>query len=162
MATQFSFSEALQLAIEREKESQALYQRLSKKTSNEEIKKIYNFLYSQEVVHEAFFTTILQNTTPEPFPRSAAENEHVIYIIDQLNNTKISARFYEEQLDNPEAALNYAITRETDAIIFYVGLKELMLPEDQEKITEIIWQEARHAIILSNLRHKILGRNLKL
>jgi len=104
----------------------------------------------------------LHNTPAEKYPRPAAEDENATYIIEQLNATKVSAKISEEDLSNIHTAFDFAISREKDAIIFYVGLRELMQPEDQEQITGIIWQEAKHAIIINNLREKIFSNKIKL
>lgn len=160
MTLQFSFNEALKFAISREKESQALYKNLSAKTSNPEVKDIFDLLYKQEVKHEMIFSEILSKTLPDVALRPSEDDTVITYIIDELNANKSPGEDALEPLDAPIIALEFAISREKDAIIFYTGLRELVAAEDREKINGIIWEEARHALIISNFRQKFLNNQI--
>lgn len=155
MSKIFYLSELLKFAIERETESFDLYTHMSEETKNSELKGLFHTLAEQETKHKMFYTSMLEHTPKESTPRAAPEgDEYMSYIKSLISSQRTMKPLSAEQLEDPIQALNYAIGREKDAVLFYTGLKHYVPKESHSKVDLIIHEEMRHASILTAVKER--------
>ncbi|MFA7576463.1 MAG: ferritin family protein [Candidatus Muiribacteriota bacterium] len=158
----FNALEIIEMAKKIERNGAAFYKLASEKVINPEAKQLLNDLASMEQVHEMVFED-LKNYLPDDqawtkhevdtdgqlfsYLESMADN-----IIYDLKNDKM-----EEHIKSIEAIFKYAIEKEKQSVLYYLGIKELV-PEalGKDKISEIIKEEMKHVAILSDAKKKYL------
>jgi Rubrerythrin. len=59
-----------------------------------------------------------------------------------------------EEIKDTKSALDFAIQRELDSILFYHEIRELVLETQKKMVNEIIREERKHFEILSQIRKK--------
>lgn len=148
MAEKYSLQEIVIFAIEIEKEGIIFYDKMSKKTSNIKLKKVFQKLESEEKEHQKKFERILKSLGPdknEYFFHS--ENVYLGYlhaIIEKniFDKSKIDQIINEMKSDIE--AINHAIVKEEDSIKFYENMKELTPKKNIPTIDIIISEEQLH------------------
>jgi rubrerythrin len=151
----FYLSELLKFAIEREVESFDLYTHMAEHSKDSELKSLFSKLAEQETKHKAFYTEMLEHTASEHSPRAPAEgDEYMAYIKNLISSQRTVPSLSEEQLHDPIQALDYAIGREKDSILFYTGLKHYVPEASHDKVDVIIHEEMKHASILTKVKEQ--------
>jgi rubrerythrin len=59
-------------------------------------------------------------------------------------------------LDNLQEILDFAISREKDAVLFYTGLENYVPEEHTVTVRDIIKEEASHIVKLSKLQKRLI------
>jgi len=147
MTTLFHLSEILKFAIEKEQESQALYVHLAQATTNEKLKKTFTELAQAEKQHEKLYEQMMHTTEKWSSTQDTAEFDDYMRELIASSRTSVAT----PSLADMHAALNYALAREKDSILFYAGLANYVPPKDRENIHAIIREEVKHATILNKL-----------
>lgn len=140
----FYLSEVVKFAIEKEKESYALYKELEEKSSTKEAKELFYTLMQEEKSHEIFYSQLLSHTSKEQTPRVKEDEEYDAYMQELIRANRSVTPLNLEKLTDIKIALDYAAAREKDSILFYVGLKNYLPSHDREKIDTIIKEESKH------------------
>jgi rubrerythrin len=148
----FYLSEILKFAIEKEKESEALYKALSGKVSVKEMKDLFHQLMLEEVQHEDFYTKLLAATPKEQTPRVKEDAEYEAYMQEMIRESRFTPPLNLEKLTDMKVAIDYGIAREKESVLFYVGLKNYLPSHEEEKIDVIIKEETQHMIKLLLLK----------
>ena len=144
MTKLFYLSEVVKFAIEKEKESIALYKKLAENVNSKAEKAMFHLLMQEEKNHEDFYTKLL-NTVPKEQSAGVEENaEYEAYMQEMIAASRSVSTLSLDKLIDIKVALDYAAAREKDSILFYVGLKNHLPAPDQSKIDTIIKEEAKH------------------
>ena len=138
MTKLFYLSEIIKFAVEKEKESVALYKNLSEKTSAKNTKNLFHQLMLEEEKHEDFYTKLLSATPKEQSPGVTENAEYEAYMRELIRASRSIHSPDAQKLTDTKFALDYAIAREKDSILFYVGLKNYLHTHDKTKIDIII------------------------
>jgi len=152
MAQIFYLHEVVQFAIEKEKESEMLYQKLASKTWSQEAKNLFENLLQQERKHEEFYTKMLAKVDAEQTPGVHENEEYKAYMQELIAASRKARPFSDDELADPRKAIDCAMGRERDSIVFYIGLQHYVRSADQGNIEVIIKEEARHLALLANLK----------
>ncbi|EKE01536.1 MAG: rubrerythrin [uncultured bacterium] len=144
MTKLFYLSEIVKFAIEKEKESIALYKELSEKVSNNNMKDLFHQLMLDEEKHEDFYVNLLKTVPQEQSPGVKENEEYDAYMQELIFTSRAVPHLRLENLTDIKSALDYAAAREKDSIVFYVGLKNYLPEHNKEKIDPIINEESRH------------------
>ena len=155
MAKIFYLSEVINFAISKEKESFSLYQDLSNKTNNEDERNLFHQLMQEEKQHEAFYTDLLTAIPKEQTTGVKENEEYDAYMQELISASKSVAVLDLEKNPDIKKIIVYAIAREKDSILFYVGLKNYLPPNNSDKIDIIIRKEAQHMAKLYLLKHSL-------
>ena len=152
MSKVFYPSEIIQFAIEKEQQSVDLYQKLANRARNDEEKALFEKLARDELHHKQFYADILSSVAEEKSPGEQEENEYAAYmrqLIEESRTVKLP-----DDIDTMpfNDILAYAIKREKDSVMFYLGLKQYVPADAQAKVEIIIAEESRHAAVIANLR----------
>jgi rubrerythrin len=152
MTKLFYLSEIVEFAIEKEKESIALYQALSDKASNEDAKDLFHQLMLDEKKHKGFYTELLSTIPQEQSPGVKEDEEYNAYMQELIAAGRSIPPLSLEKLNDIKLAIDYAAAREKDSIVFYVGLKNYIPEFNNEKIDAIIKEESHHIVKLLHLK----------
>lgn len=151
----FYLSEIVKFAIEKEKESVALYKELGDKAGTKDIKDLFHRLMLEEEKHEAFYTKLLGATHKEQSPGVTEDAEYEAYMQELIRTSRSTSSLDPHKFTDMKIVLDYAIAREKDSILFYVGLKNYLPTHDKEKIDFIIKEEAQHVAKLLLLKKQL-------
>ena len=79
-------------------------------------------------------------------------------ILDDISpaNKQVSEEWFAVNVKEPLTAIQYGIGFEKDAILFFNELMTYMMPPHKEKIGELVEEEKKHLIYLSELKKKYI------
>ena len=150
----FYFAEILKFAVEKEIESYDLYRKLGDLSKDEKAKNLFQTLMQEEKKHKAFYENMLSGIETEQYAFAPEdEEEYKLYMETLIATSRGTPAITEAQLNNTMYALDYAISREKDSILFYVGLKNFLPMGQRDKVDAIIAQEGQHMYKLYNFKH---------
>ncbi len=150
----YDISEILQFAIHIEEGGEYFYNRMVEKSDDERLKKIFSWLASEEVVHKRTFSDMLNKIknydSPEAYPEDyfsylKAYTQNIIFKKEDLD-TKI------DSMKDVGDAIDFAIARELEAVLYYKELKEMISKDQHSIIDKIIDEERRHFMRLRALK----------
>jgi rubrerythrin len=152
MTKVFYLSEIVKFAIEKEIESVELYQKLAGSVSKPELQQLFRTLVVEEQKHKAFYSDMLSFVDLQQTPGVHEDDEYTAYMQEMIRAARAVAALTGEQLNDFVRVIDYAIAREKDSILFYVGLKHLVADKDKAAIDKIIYEEGRHIVFLARMR----------
>lgn len=152
----FNAAEVFDVAIQIERNGVAFYRKAAQYASDEAFRKELLDLAEMEQEHEADFTKLKQDlvgdqTDAEWFDRDceAARYLEAFAAGNVFNVTDDASKALTEQ-PTVRDILTFAIERERDSIMFYVGVKELVPKKlGRDKIEAIIKEEMSHIVLLN-------------
>jgi rubrerythrin len=154
MAKLFYLSEIVKFAIEKEKEASILYKELGDKASAKNVKDLFYQLMLEEREHEDFYTKLLGTTPKEQSPGVTEDSEYETYMQELIRASRSTPALDTHQLADMKIALDYAIAREKESILFYVGLKNYLPAHDNKKIDTVVKEESQHMAKLLLLKRQ--------
>jgi rubrerythrin len=157
MAIMFDPSEVFQLAIRIEENGEKFYRSMAEKLQDPQVKELFLFLADEEVGHKNFYKDILSKIdTFEPY--ESYPGEYFSYLRAYANNIIFSEKTFEvklEQIADALSAIDFAIKAELDSILYYQEIKKLVPEKKHVQIDEIIEEERRHFVKLTDIKNKI-------
>jgi rubrerythrin len=158
----FNSDEILEMAIRIEANGAAFYRKAAAMQSGAENKKFLESLAAMEDQHQKTFAEMRKTLTEadkggKVFDPYDEVFQYLASLADTLGgegSPKVAdALTGDETLED---ILRIAVGLEKDAILFYLGLKDMVPPKyGQEKIDDIIREEKRHVAQLTGLLRKI-------
>lgn len=152
MSKLFYLSEIVKFAIEKEQESIELYTKLAEQAEQAEVKAIFQRLVQEEQKHKIFYGKMLEGIKVEQSPGVKEDADYDAYMMDIINSSRQAKALSADDIKNVIVALDYAIAREKDAVLFYTGLKNYVSSDDHPQVNVIIQEEEKHASILAKVK----------
>jgi rubrerythrin len=162
MAIVFNADEIFEMAIRIENNAAAFYRKGASLQSDTENKKFLEGLANMEDQHKKIFTdmrTTLKQKEKDPkvFDPYDEVSQYLAAMADTMGGegspSAADALTGDETL---EEILQTAVGLEKDTILFYLGIKDLIpVQSGQDRIEEIIREERRHVIQLTNVLKKL-------
>ena len=148
----FVASDVLQFAVRMEENGGLFYRKAAELSENAEVKKLFEFLAAEEAVHLKTFESFLSKVTVNP-PAEEYPGQYLAYLHNYIDG-KI---FFTSDDSKPvcfdmACAVDFAIQREMDAILYYTELKAFVSKMDHKIIDKIIDEERRHFAQLSEIK----------
>jgi len=150
----YSVSEIFQFAIKIEENGERFYRSLAKKLDDKELKELFEFLADAEIKHKNTFQDMVAKfenyESQEIYPQ-----EYFTYLQSYVKNTIFDIGQIDEEIErinDPISAFTFAIKMEADSILYYMQIKDLVPKEQHNVIDEIIEEERKHYVDLSELR----------
>jgi rubrerythrin len=144
----FTATEALEMAMEIEKNGEVFYNAVAAKVTNENTKTLFKELAAQEKKHFAFFQKLAGHVQSAPSPSGADYDQYDIYLKATLDNALFSgpdkALAAAEQAQDQKAALQVAIGFEKDTLLFFYDLREMIGEADRKMVDAVIGEEKAH------------------
>jgi len=153
----FEASDIVQIAVRIEENGVNFYKFAEQIAKQEEAKKIFAQLAAAEVQHKKTFEGIFAKMDKTNPPESY-EGEYGAYLRDYVDNNII---FTKEVMDKELAkikdtvsALDFAIKREMDSILYYHEIKRFVPTAQHATLDQIIEEERKHVSMLSAIKQK--------
>ncbi|HNZ64778.1 MAG TPA: ferritin family protein [Smithella sp.] len=151
----FAASDIVEVAIRIEENGVNFYKFAEQLAKKEDEKKLFAGLAQAEVAHKKTFEKIFagmeKNTPPESY-----EGEFSAYLRSYVDNNIIFTKeIMDKQLSNIKStadALDFAIQRELDSILYYHEIKKLVPAGQHEAIEKIIDEERKHFLSLTAMK----------
>eukprot|EP01156_Anaeramoeba_ignava_P010625 Anaeramoba_ignava/a480310_625.p4 GENE.a480310_625~~a480310_625.p4 ORF type:complete len:159 (+),score=41.68 a480310_625:3548-4024(+) len=157
MAT-FNPSEIYQFAIRIEENGEKLYTQMANKFDNEKVKDLFSLLAKEEVGHKAIFKKLLSGFEDYSPPESY-QDEYFQYLKAYADNLVFNFNSFDDDVAKIETladAFYFAIKKEIDTIAYFREMRELVPTGEKDKIEEIIAEERKHVVFLTELKNDLL------
>lgn len=149
----FYLSEILKFAVEKEQQAADLYQKLADQVNDAKNKDIFEGLVRDELEHKAFYAAILSSVPAESSPGVQEGEEYAAYMRQLIESSRTTKPLPIDLSSMPlNDVLDYAIEREKDSVMFYLGLKQYVPKNAKAQVDEIIKEESRHAAVIARLK----------
>jgi rubrerythrin len=162
MAIVFNADEIFEMAIRIENNGAAFYRKAASLQSDTKNQKFLEGLANMEDQHQKIFTEMRTTLTqkdkdPKVFDPYNEVSQYLTAMADTMGGE--GSPSVADSLTGDETLediLRTAVGLEKDAILFYLGIKDLIPHQSgQDRIDEIIKEELRHVVQLSNLLEKL-------
>ena len=144
----FTAAEGLEMAMEIEKNGEVFYNGIAAKSTDTELKVLFEELALQERGHHQVFQKMLGNVTPAMGLPATEYDQYETYLKVALENALFAgpdkALSLAKEAKDGETALRTAMGFEKDTLLFFYDLRDLVSKADQEAITKIILEEKKH------------------
>jgi len=151
----FTAAEALEMAMEIEKNGEAFYNAVAAKSFDPDAKALFEDLAVQEQGHYKAFQKMLKDVSPAPVLPVDIYDEYQTYVQAALDNALFAgpdkALALAEQAEDKEAALRAALGFEKDTLLFFYDVRDMVGEKDQETISDIIREEKKHVRRLARM-----------
>jgi rubrerythrin len=156
----FTASDIVEFAIRIEENGAAFYRFAIQIAKDESTKNLFAQLAKAEDQHKKTFEKIFA-AMDKAAPPEAYAGEYAAYLHNYVDNAII---FKKEALDQELAkvkdtmsALDFAIQREMDSILYYHEIKGLVPANEHGTVDLIIEEERRHLAMLSTMKKQQYG-----
>jgi rubrerythrin len=146
----FSAAEALEIAMQIEKNGEAFYRAVAAKVTDPAAKKLFQELAAQEQRHYEVFQKMAGTVSGAASPQApdVERDEYQVYLHAALDNALFAgpdkALAMAEQARDRQTALRAAIGFEKDTLLFFYDLREMVSVAEQEAVSGIIREEKTH------------------
>ena len=153
----FAGSEIVELGIQIEKNGRDFYSALVNQSKGQKAREIFKYLAGEEEKHISTFQKILDSVhkyePPEAYP-----GEYFAYMNALASSCVFTQKDKGEEVakntKSDEEAIDLGIGFEKESILFYVGMKKVVLEQDHKVLDKLIMQEQSHLEQLSDLKKK--------
>lgn len=157
MGSQFEASDIFEIAMRIEENGSSFYRYAVQIAKDEDAKEMFNWLAGEEDKHKIIFQGMLSKIETQPPPESYP-GEYGAYLHEYADNNLI---FKKDVMDAEMAritdtlsAIDFAIRRELDSILYYHEIKGFIARDQHESIDKIINEERKHFKTLSEMKKK--------
>jgi len=144
----FTASEALEMAMEIEKNGETFYNAVATKSTDPKVKELFEDLAVQERGHYRVFQKMLGGVKPTPELPTAMYDEYQTYLLVALDNALFAgpdkALALAKQAQDQEMVLRAAMGFEKDTLLFFYDLREMVSETDRDAISGILREEKTH------------------
>jgi len=151
----FEVRDIFEIAIRIEENGNDFYRHVAHTAKDEETKKMFTYLANEEDKHRTIFKEMLskieKQETPESYP-----GEYGAYLRSYVDNNIVFTREAIEselsRIKDTTSAINLAIRRELDSILYYHEIKRFVSKSHHDSIDKIIDEERKHFEKLSEIK----------
>ena len=152
----FTAAEALEMAMEIEKNGEVFYKAVAEKNMDDEAKALFEDLAVQEQAHYRVFQKMLGGVqSASPVLPAEEYDQYQTYIQVTLENALFAgpdkALALAQQAADRETALRAALGFEKDTLLFFYDLREMVSEGEEEAISKIIKEEKKHLRRLASM-----------
>jgi len=154
----FDVTEIYQFAIQIEENGEKLYRAMVEKFDDQKVKELFSFLAEEEVRHEKVFKEMLAKIE-DYNPQESYPGEYFDYLHAYADNLVFTLDKIEEDISSLHAvdeALQYAIGKELDTILYYHEMRNVVPEHQQKLVDEIIDEERKHVVQLTEMKRQIV------
>jgi len=158
----FGAQDILDFAVRIEENGETFYRRVARAIDDRDAQQLFNDLANEEVQHKKVFqelsSTITRIELPESYPGEFLEYLYN-YIDGKVVFTESATHEIAPERLNPASAIDFAIQKEYDSILYYQEIKELVAENERNLIDRIIQEERKHVAHLSELKKQVRKNN---
>lgn len=153
----FDVSEIFQFAIRIEENGEKFYRYAVQIAEDEEARDMFNHLADEEVNHKKIFEEILSGVKKYEPPESYPDEYFAYlkaYVDDIIFNKELRETDF-SKIENTSSAIDFALQRELDSILYYYEVKHFVTERQHSLIDKIIEEERKHVLKLSTAKRKL-------
>ncbi|HOJ43409.1 MAG TPA: ferritin family protein [Syntrophorhabdaceae bacterium] len=154
----FSAADIFQFAIRVEEYGEIFYHKAALNATNDEVRKLFNRLADEEIKHKRIFQELYEKVKDNRLPESYT-GEYMAYLRDFIDGKVIFIKQSQEKelaiIQDTMAAIDFAIQRELDSILYYQESKQFVHEGQQKLIDDIIIEERKHFALLTELKKSL-------
>jgi rubrerythrin len=157
MSNIFNASEIYEFAKQIEVNGEKFYNMMAIKFDNPEIKELFEFLAKEEVNHKKIFTNMLSKLENYNLHESYG-GEYLNYLHAYADNLLFNFDKFDDDIskvEDIESALQFAIGKELDTIMYFQEMKNVVLTHQKNLLDDIISEERKHVILLSEKKRTL-------
>ena len=159
-STILNVHDVVDLAIRTEQTGERFYREAAEIISDRPVKELFEKLAEDEVIHRKTFERMLSDFS-DCRPPATGDGTYLAYLKDFLADNVVFediSRIPElAKASSVKGALDFAIQREMDSILYYQEINMLMCAGRSETIDLIVDEERLHVASLSKLRRETTG-----
>lgn len=152
----FSAGDVLQFAIRLEENGESFYRKVAVAADNKEVADLFSYLADEEVKHKKIFEDLFSQAKWIE-PAESYPGEYLAYLRNYIDAKIVFSADLGSELSaisGTATALDFAIQRELDSILYYHELRAFVLPKDFKFVDTIIAEERKHFSRLSETKKK--------
>ncbi len=156
MGEVFAAKEVIEIGIEIEKNGRDFYNTLLKQSKDIKAQDLFKFLATEEERHIKAFQKILEKVSKNQVDLPGADDYYAYmnalateHVFTKANTGEITA----QAIKSDKEALEKAIGFEKDSIIFYEGMKKVVVADERNTVDILIAQEQDHLRRLTRMKH---------
>jgi rubrerythrin len=157
----YSAVEVIEMAVQTEKAGKGFYEGVAKKTNNNQLKELFDFLAQEETKHQAIFSELYKTIkeSPQTMPYNWEELKLYLAAITESRFFlgKDKAINLVKEAKTPQKAIEQALDFERDTMLFYNEITTIVAEKDRPVVTKIIEQEKSHIRKLQALKSTLSG-----
>jgi rubrerythrin len=154
----FESNEIYMFAMRIEENGEKFYRHAAKMAKEKQPRTLFTFLADEEVKHKKTFENMLakmeRRDVEESYP-----GEYLAYLQDYLDNKIVFSKSAKEaeypEVKDTLSAIDFAIQREINAVLYYHEVKRFVAVSQQEDIEKIIEEERRHFSQLTEMKKNV-------
>lgn len=151
----FAASDIVEVAIRIEENGVNFYKYAEQIAKNEDEKKLFAHLAEAEAGHKRIFEKLFAGMEKNS-PTESYEGEYGAYLRSYVDNNLIFTKEIMDQqlakVKDTSAALDFAIQRELDSILYYHEIKKLVPASQHDDLEKIIEEERKHFLSLTAMK----------
>ena len=156
----FSATDVFKFAIRIEEDGELFYQRAATFADTDEVRKLFLGLADEEIRHKRVFTEMLEKVG-DYRPVESYPGEYMAYLRDYIDGKAIFTKSLKEastDIHDVPSALNFAIKRELDSILYYQEIKNFVPEKYHSNVEAIVAEERKHFAKLSDALRNYLKK----
>ncbi len=153
----FHISEIVDLGIEKERKRRDFYDLASEFSKEPKLKDLFKQLRDWEEEHIRRFTAIREgledSEVQETYPGELSA--YMQSLVDEKLYTVVTPQEFKKRVTTGLEAINFGISFEKDAVLFFSELKKYTTSTHQAVIQQLINEEKQHIVYLVTLRKEL-------
>jgi len=150
-------SDVFQFAVRIEEDGELFYRKAAFIADDKEAGKLFEHLAGEEVIHKNTFQKMLLGID-EYRPPETFKGEYLAYLKDYIDSKVVFSKKAKDKelpgVHNTLTAIDFAMQRELDSILFYQEIKQFVPKKEFGLIDKIIEEERHHFAKLSDTKKK--------
>jgi len=159
----YSAKEVLDMAIRIEENGEFFYAAAAKAAKSKQIKKLFEFLYREEVKHTRCFKALIKEADTESAPDKLDPYLEEAYLyLNALADSEVftdadQGAEFARRIGGEQEAVEYAIKAEKDALLFYYEISNFIREKDKSILDQIVKEEKDHLQKLTNIKNDLFA-----
>jgi rubrerythrin len=154
----FKAGDVFEVAIQIENHGERFYRHAVDLTDDPKMKDVFSFAANEEAKHRKVFEALAVKVEKDYTPPESYPGEYCNYVRAYADNLvfpedKMEASF--SKITTVEDALEFAIQKEIESILYYLEMKNFVPASQREEIDRIIEEERLHYLRLSDLKRNL-------
>jgi len=153
----FQPADIFQFAVRIEEDGEIFYHKAALMAEDAGTRDIFNRLADEEIRHKRIFTDMLEKIKKTSMPETY-RGEYLAYLRDYIDGKVIFKKGLRDaalpEIHDTLSAIDFAMEREMDSILYYQEVKQFLSEKDRAGIDLIIEEERKHFEKLAELRKK--------
>jgi rubrerythrin len=156
----FQPADIFRFALRIEEDGEIFYHKAALMAEDAGTRDIFNRLADEEIRHKRIFTDMLETIKETSMPETY-KGEYLAYLRDYIDGKVIFNKDLRDTalpaIHDTLSAIDFAMGREMDSILYYQEVKQFLAEKDRAQIDLIIEEERKHFEKLAELRKKYIG-----